>query len=99
MRSRLELHKLLKTFADNVYFQPPASISMQYPAIRYSVDDVFTLYSDNHAFLEYRAYQIIVIDKDPDSKIYEKLLELPMCSFDRMYTADNLNHYVLTLYY
>jgi hypothetical protein len=29
----------------------------------------------------------------------DKMLELPLCSFNRHYTADNLNHWALELYY
>lgn len=41
----------------------------------------------------------MVIDKNPDSIIADKVESLKMCSFDRHYTADNLNHFVYNLYY
>ena len=43
--------------------------------------------------------KIIVIDKKPDNEVINKLLELPYCSYDRQYVADNLYHDVFTLYY
>ncbi len=45
------------------------------------------------------AYQVIVIDKNPDSDYVKKVSLLPMCSFDRHYVADNLNHDAFTLYF
>ena len=101
MASRIELQEKLEELlgSSNVYYQPPASVKMEYPAIRYSRKDVDKKSADNTAYTLTNCYEIIVIDRKPDNKIIEKLLALPMCSYDRSYKADNLNHDVLTLYY
>lgn len=99
MASRLELSKLLHTICNNVYFQPPATIKMKYPAIRYSLSDLDKRSANNEAYAMFKAYEIIVIDSNPDSEIADKIAALPMCSFSRFYTADNLNHFVYKLYY
>ena len=101
MASRIELQEKLEELlgSSNVYYQPPASVKMEYPAIRYSRKDVDKKSADNTAYTLTNCYKIIVIDKKPDNKVIEKLLALPMCSYDRSYKADNLNHDVLTLYY
>ena len=39
------------------------------------------------------------VDKNPDSKFVEDISKLPMCRFDRHYTADNLNHDIFVLYF
>lgn len=100
-KRRLELHEILCEILGtrNVYFQPPASVKMKYPAIRYSRYDIQNLPADNIPYKRDRAYQLIVIDPDPDSAIVEKVAQLPMCSFDRNYVSDNLNHDVFTIYY
>jgi hypothetical protein len=41
----------------------------------------------------------MVIDRNPDSELPDKVIELPLCKFDRFYTADNLNHTVFTLFF
>ena len=47
-----------------------------------------------------KSYEIIIIDSDPDGNIYEKIpAHFPMCRFNREYTADDLNHYVFTIFY
>jgi len=46
-----------------------------------------------------KRYQVTVIDADPDSIIPEKIEALPMCTFDRQFTADNLYHDVFSLYF
>lgn len=101
MDRRLELHELLCEIlgSRNVYFQPPASVKMKYPAIRYSRYDIQNISADNIPYKQDRAYQLIVIDPDPDSVIIDKIAQLPMCTFDRHYASDNLNHDVFTIYY
>lgn len=97
-----ELHKLLSKndYPENVYYQPPPTVSMDYPCIRYTRSDIHTQYADNRIYMQKDQYTLIVIDPDPDSQIPEILLDhFPLISFDRQYPADNLNHFVLTLYY
>ena len=99
--SRIELQELLETIlgSRNVYFQPPPTVRMQYPAIVYSKKDIKDLFADNTKYKRSVAYTLIVIDPDPDSIVSEKISNLKNCSFDRHYTSDNLNHDVYTLFY
>lgn len=99
MLSRLEVHELLvETLGSrNVYFQPPSSVKMRYPAIKYSTNSINGRHADNLVYLKNTRYDVTVIDFDPDSEIVERMLMIPYCSFDRQYTSDNLNHYVFTL--
>lgn len=101
MASRLKLQSELEELlgSRNVYFQPPSSVQMKYPAIRYSLSDMQTYHADNLVYKHSKAYELILIDPDPDSIFIDKLLRLPYCRFDRCYPSDNLNHYVFTLYY
>ena len=101
MAPRLELQALLKTIlgTEYVYFQPPPSIQMKYPCIVYKRDYVDTKHADNLPYSQKKRYQITVIDQDPDSHIPDKVGRLPLCAFDRMYTADNLNHDVYKLFF
>lgn len=101
MDKRLQLQTMLEGLlgSRNVYFQPPSSIRMNYPAIVYSRDDFWNNHADNLPYMQTVAYQVIVIDEDPDSEIVKKVAKLPLCTFDRYYVADNLNHDVFILYY
>jgi hypothetical protein len=96
---REQLNDLLKTFADNVYFQKPTNTNMQYPCIVYSQDNARTLFADNSPYRYIKRYQVMVIDSDPDSPIPDKIAGLPTCSFDRHYTADDLHHFVFNVYF
>lgn len=101
MDRRPNLHTQLVNLlgSRNVYFQPPPSVQMRYPAIVYSRSDIDTKYANNAVYTNDIAYQIIVIDNDPDSEIVMRVANLPKCRFDRHYVSDNLNHDVFTIYY
>lgn len=95
---RLELDSYFHTLTDNVYFQPPPSVHMEYPAIRYRRTALDHMYGDNGPYITATAYEVIVIDKNPDSEIVEAISRLPLCRHIRFYTADNLNHDVFIIY-
>lgn len=83
----------------NVYFQPPPGLKMVYPAIVYELSDIDVLYADNESYKIDKAYQVVVMDKDPDSTIPDEIIRLPKCAFERAYQANNLNHWVFKLYF
>lgn len=83
----------------NVYFQPPESLKMEYPAIRYSLSKINGRYADNAKYSKLTRYEVIVIDKRPNNKVIDEILDLPYSSHDRHYVSNNLNHDVITLYY
>lgn len=84
----------------NVYFQPPASLLMQYPAIRYSLKDIQTKSANNSsAYIMSSGYECILITKEPaDEKYLGQIFSIPHCKFGRYYSADNLHHYTFTIY-
>ena len=98
---RIELHNVLCDIlgSSNVYFQPPESIKMKYPAIVYHLNYVDNKHADNGVYKQEREYIITVVDRDPDSEISVKVSRLPRCRYDRSYSVDNLNHFVYTLFY
>lgn len=82
-----------------VYFQPPATVKMVYPAIRYEVDRFWTANANNRAYRFHRRYTVTEIDRDPDSPIPGVIqTEFPMCEMTNAYAADNLYHRVFTIY-
>ena len=101
MSSRLDLHTILCEIlgSRNVYFQPPSSVRMQYPAIVYSRKGIEKRSANDGVYRKLPSYEVILVDKNPDSPFVEKILDLPYCSFDRHYESDNLNHDVFTIYH
>ncbi len=101
MGQRISLHEMLVSAvgSENVYFQAPEGLKMQYPCIVYERDRIEGEYASNQLYTDYNRYSITVIDKDPESPIPDKVAHLPMCRHDRHYVTDNLHHDVFTLYY
>jgi hypothetical protein len=103
MAQRSDLQALLELVSgiSNVYFQPPESLKIKYPCIVYSRSSgpKQSSFADDMPYTQRKLYQVIVIDGNPDSAILDKIASLPLCSFDRHYTSNNLNHDVYNLYY
>lgn len=101
MGTQSELQILLVDLlgSSDVYFQPPPTVQMEYPCIVYRRDRINTDHADNEPYKLKTRYQITVIEKHPDGDIYKKVARLPTASYDRSYTADNLNHDVFTLFF
>lgn len=98
---REQLHEILVGILGtrNVYFQPPSNTVMTYPCIVYSRDSAFESHADNRLYRFKQRYQVTVIDRNPDSSIPGKIRQLPECSYERFFTADNLNHDVYNLFF
>ena len=101
MATRVDLQNVLEELlgSRNVYYQPPESLKMNYPAIVYARKTIDNSYANNSVYKQNYAYEITVIVKNPDSEIVNKMSKLPTCRFDRHFKSDNLNHDVFTLYY
>jgi hypothetical protein len=99
MAKRLQLHQLLETFIENVYFQPPTNVQLKYPCIVYTRDFADTKFADDIPYDHTKRYMITVIDRDPDSDIPDKVAAMPLSLFNRFYTVDNLNHDVYNVYF
>lgn len=101
MDRRLELQELLEHIlgSSNVYFQPPATVKMNYPAIVYNRDAQDSKFAGNLPYSLTKRYEVTVIDRDPDSYIPDRVAALPMSSFSRHFVVDNLNHDIYALYF
>lgn len=107
MADRLTLHETFCSIIDitelsdgdrHVYFNPPTSLKMKYPAIRYKLKSIKSLLANNSMYARFDAYEVVLIEKESDSKFLDQILGLPNCRFERTYKADNLNHHVFTIY-
>lgn len=101
MGTRLELHSDLKEIlgTSNVYFQPPATLQMKYPCIVYQRSPDNIRFADNEVYTTKRRYSITIIDRNADTELPDKVLEIGQGRLDRIFTSDNLNHYIIDLYY
>lgn len=101
MRNRLTLQAMLEEIlgSRNVYFQPPTSAKMRYPAICYKLSNIDNTHANDGVYASQKSYEIIVIDDDPDSAIPDRVNRIPTANFVRPYVADNLNHWVFQITY
>lgn len=105
MKDRLELDDILAgiigiTESDgdrHTYYNPPPSVRMRYPAIKYSLSNVVSKYANNGVYNLAPLYEVILIDEEIDTPYLIPILRLPQCKFNRFYIADNLNHWVFTI--
>lgn len=98
--ARLLLHKELKELLgnDNVYYQPPETLKIQYPCIIYELNRIGKDSADNNPYKIEPSYSVTLIHKDPDNDVVDRLINCPLSSFDKAYSADNLHHYVFTFF-
>lgn len=100
MKTRLELQAFLENLigSRNVYFQPPSTLKMKYPCIRYTLRDLDTRTGNNTPYKMDKSYELTYIDEDPDSDIPDRIAMLPKCGFLRSYIVDGLNCYVFVIH-
>lgn len=100
-KPRVALQQALETILGSrrVYFQPPASVRIEYPAIVYHRNRIHNRAADDLVYGQDDEYTVTVIDGNPDSDIVRKVSLLPRCRHDRHFKSENLNHDVFTLFY
>lgn len=101
MGSRQDLHTILLGIlgSNNVYFQPPESIRLNYPCIIYHRRKIVSRHADNKPYLHRKAYGIILIESDPDSALPNQIADLETAQHEQFFTKDNLNHNIFSLYF
>lgn len=102
-RDRLDLQDKLEALnLGKVYYQPPASFRLSYPCIIYEDARNEVTYASNKAYNITPQYTLTYVAKDPDeahNSIKTVIRAFEMCSHNRSYVADNLNHEVFSLFY
>lgn len=103
MKTWSQLQEILQEIMgvnNKVYFQPPENLKLAYPCIVYERTTALQQYADNEPYHTTKRYTVTLITKTADNDEYlDKLLDLPMCTFDREFKTDNLVHDVFNLYF
>ncbi len=83
-----------------VYYQPPENYKLSYPCIVFERTNALTSYADNNPYQVTKRYTITLMTKTADNDEYvDKILFLPMCTYDRQFINDNIVHDVFTIYF
>lgn len=74
--SRLELQRKLVDIlgSTNVYFQPPESLKLKYPAIIYKLENIGNRYANDDVYKQDRSYSLTYIDANPITRRLENCL-------------------------
>lgn len=99
---RSKLRSVLEPYgaSENVYFQPPESIKLEYPCIIYQREEINLRRADNNIYTRQRQYRITLIDKNPDSPLPDRLLDiLPTANPGNHFVNDGLYHDIFTIYW
>ena len=101
MGSRQELALILKdVMEDNAtYFQPPEDVKLIYPCLIYTLQSLEHRTANDAKYNKYRRYTLLLISRDKDEPLVDKIEDLPFCSHQNHYVSDNLYHDAFTLYY
>lgn len=103
MRTRLDFREvLIQTLgidSSRMYFQPSENTKLTYPCCLYKIEDLDLANADDIHYKNMVRYTVTIIDADPDSEYWKKLIGIPYSNFDRYYAADYLNHWVFRIYY
>lgn len=102
MASRLNLHEELCVVlgSRNAYFQPPATVQMEYDCFVYKLVGADVMRANNGTYHLTPKYEVTAIFRNPDRDFLAPMLaRFQYCRLERAYTADNLYHQVFTIYY
>lgn len=87
----------LSAICSNVYFQPPTGKKMDFPCIVYKRANIEQKLADNIKYKSDVIYEVIVIDRDPDSEIVNAVSMLPTTKHTNKYEKDNFNYDVFRM--
>lgn len=103
MRTWSQLQEVLQEIMgpnNKVYFQPPENLKLSYPCIVYERNDALLRHADNFGYFKAKRYSVTLITKSADNDEYiDKILELPMCNFEREFKNDGLVHELFNIYF
>jgi hypothetical protein len=72
---------------------------MKYPCIIYAQDNAKVEFAGNKPYSYAKRYQVTAISRSPDWDVPDKIALLRLSNLNRIFTADNLHHYVYNLYF
>lgn len=83
----------------HVSFQPDEASKIPYPHIVYRRDPAYEVPADNLKYIRFGKYEVTVIDRNPDSPVFDKLEVRDLCGHSSTFVMDGLNHFVFALYH
>lgn len=100
MKSREKvLRKLKDNVTPNIYFTPPDSVALKYPACVVTREDIEILKANNNIYNVNVAYKVVYISKEEGDDIFLKVMNLfNHSTFRTEYKYNGLYHKVFVVY-
>lgn len=103
MRTWSQLQEILQEIMGpnhKVYYQPPENLKLSYPCIVYERSNGLSQFADDIPYKTSKRYAVTLMCKTADNDLYvDKLMELPMCTFDREFKSEGIVHSVFNIYF
>lgn len=102
MERRYKLNEALQKVlgSNNVYFEPPENLKLNYDCIIYKRNRAKKFRADNKRYINHEFYELLIISKNPDNHIADELEKsFEYCEHQRSFTTNGLHHSVVYLYY
>lgn len=103
MRTWSEFQEILQEIMGDdgkVYYQPPENLKIKYPCIVFGRTNAVTDFADNKPYHTTKRYTVTLITRTADNDQYvDKLLQLPMSTYDRQFITEGLVHDVFSIYF
>lgn len=85
--------------SENVYFQPPSNVRMQYPCIVYERGQASTQFAGNKPYRVSKRYTVTLISREvKEDSVWDRLAGLPSSTHSAFFVADDLNHDVFDIF-
>lgn len=100
MERRKTLYQVLAGITNNVYYQPPEGLKLNFPCIIYSLGGWEKRHADSYSpgYTKMEKYNITVVHRDPDDSIVDSVSDLRYCRFVNQFFKENLYHTNFTIY-
>lgn len=100
MKSRESvLRKLKDNVTPNIYFTPPDSVVLKYPACVVTREDIDVLKANNKIYNANIAYKVVYISREEGDDIFLKVMNLfDHSAFRTEYKYNGLYHKVFVVY-
>lgn len=100
MDRRLLLSAELHKFMDNVYYEPPENMTLQYDCIIYKKDPDYQEKANNYNYISVDRYAITVVERKVDTGVAQAIRDhFPACTITNTFVSDSLHHTLLKLYF
>ena len=88
---------LTEIVGENVYFNPPPNLTIKYPCVVYSINDILNKNASDKVYKQNIKYDCTLISKNVDDPLLKELSKINTFKYSRHYVADGLHHYAFVI--